>query len=361
MSGTSADALDAVLVDINGSTCEFIEAVDLPLDVETREQILRLAVPGADEIGLIEQIEKAITQLSIEAVKKLCKKANINHDDVTAIGSHGQTVRHIPPTANHNGFTLQVGDPNAIAEACKITTVADFRRRDMFLGGHGAPLVPAFHQSVFGSDIPRAIINIGGVSNITWLGEEVFGFDIGPGNNLMDDWCQQYFNQAFDRDSLIALSGKVNLHLLEQLMQHPYYSLPAPKSTGRETFNLQYVNACIDAAPPHRKEDSLATLNELSAQIIANTVKQLDQSAQSEVYICGGGAMNPLLMKRIATHLEPRLVTSTENLGIAPQGVEGAAFAWLAYRTLNGLTGNLPSVTGACAPCILGGIYPKGT
>lgn len=359
MSGTSADALDGVMMQINHQECRYIDSVSLPIHPNVRARIHELISNGFDEINGIAFIERAITRLSCLAVNQLCEQTGISPSQVKAIGCHGQTVRHVPPSSEP-GFTMQLSNPSAIAETCGITTIADFRRRDIVLGGHGAPLVPAFHHAVFSTERPRAIINIGGVSNVTWLvTSKVTGFDTGPGNNLIDAWCQRHYSQAYDKDGLIAARGKVCDRLLNQLLSHTYFQEPPPKSTGRETFNLSYVDHAIEACETQASsEDIAATLTALTAEHLSYTMRSIDPADSADIFICGGGALNPVIMSHLSRLFSKQSVSTTQTIGLHPLAVEGAAFAWLAYRTLNGLTGNLPQVTGARKACVLGGIYP---
>ena len=352
MSGTSMDGIDAALVAISSQHCKLIDTFDYQLPNTLRQQVADLCVPGDNEIDRLGQADNLLGEHFAAAAQQLM---NSNDVVVTAIGSHGQTIRHRPEL--QQAFTLQIGDANIIAERCNVTTIADFRRRDMAAGGQGAPLTPAFHQFAFASaSHNRAIINIGGMANITPLikGKATQGFDSGPGNVLMDGWVQQKLGQTFDRDGAWAASGKVDKALLERLLCHPYLAIAAPKSTGREAFNSDWLSTqlnCEDAA------DVQATLLEFTAQTIATEITQLDQAIE-EIYICGGGAYNQMLMTRLKNLLSPRKVASTGELGIAPEWVEAAAFAWLGQQTLNNLNGNIPAATGANRACVLGAIYP---
>lgn len=352
MSGTSMDGIDAALVAITQQHCKLIDMLDYQLPDHLRQQIVDLCLPSDNEIDRLGQVDKLLGEQFAAAAQQLIKRNDVT---VTAIGSHGQTIRHRPDL--QQAFTLQIGDANIIAERCKITTVADFRRRDMAAGGQGAPLAPAFHQFAFASTSHnRAIVNIGGMANITPLikGKARQGFDSGPGNVLMDGWIEQKLGQAFDKNGEWAASGTVDKVLLERLLCHPYLTLSPPKSTGREVFNNNWLNTQLNN---EAAADVQATLLEFTARTIATEIAQLNQSID-EVYICGGGAYNPILMKRLTKLLAPRAVASTSELGIAPEWVEAAAFAWLGQQTLNNLSGNIPTATGASRACILGAIYP---
>jgi anhydro-N-acetylmuramic acid kinase len=293
---------------------------------------------------------------------ELISIANISPKMVIAIGSHGQTIRHRPSPSQHP-FTLQIGDPNIIAEKTGITTVADFRRRDMALGGQGAPLVPAFHRAVFSNEkIDRAIVNIGGMANITWLPQsqlesEVIGFDTGPGNVLLDGWIHQHLQQRFDRNGEWAAQGNVNTSLLNLLLTEDFFKQSPPKSTGREKFNLIWLQNRLESFDQMvSPADVQRTLLELTAKTIADSIQELS-TKHKEIFICGGGAFNTLLMNRIQDLLAPNPVNSTSALGIDPQWIEAMAFAWLAHRRMENKSGNICSVTGAKTPGVLGAIY----
>lgn len=362
MSGTSLDGIDAALLDLSGSP-KLLAAHTYPLPSDLRAALLTLCQPGNDEI---ERMGRADRWLGLElgqAVNQLLASAGVAAVSVRAIGSHGQTIRHRPPKSHvdTNAFTLQIGDPTSIVESTGITTIADFRRRDIAAGGQGAPLVPAFHRAVFSSteNHARAIVNIGGIANISGLATDgsVIGFDTGPGNTLLDSWIQRHHYLAFDRDGAWAASGKVIPDLLTKLLSDPYFALAAPKSTGREYFHLDWLDHLLTrstAAP----QDVQATLLELTASSIANGIATLPFAAD-EVFICGGGAYNQQLMTRLDALLQPRRLASTAQLGIEPEWVEAAAFAWLAQQTLNGNPGNEPTATGAKDYRVLGAIYPR--
>ncbi len=362
MSGTSLDGIDALLIDLAGLP-RLIAADTYPLSNTLRSNLLALCRSGNDEI---ERMGIADRQLGLElgaAVNRLLVESRIDPSTVRAVGSHGQTIRHRPTlatTQQHHAFTLQIGDPSSIAEITGITTVADFRRRDIAAGGQGAPLVPAFHRAVFASEgKSSAIVNIGGIANITGLSAqgEVLGFDTGPGNTLLDQWIHRHNGAHYDRDGAWGASGKPLSELLEAMLRDAYFALPAPKSTGREYFNLEWLDHLLAQHPRSQPADVQATLAELTAHTIAAGVASLP-FAVSAVHVCGGGAYNKHLMRRLETLLHPRLLASTAQLGIAPEWVEAAAFAWLAQQTLRGKPGNLPAATGAAGPRILGAIYP---
>ena len=359
MSGTSVDAIDAALVSFDNNNIKLHSALNYPISDELRQQLLTLITPGENELVRMNQLDVKLGRLFSEAVLALLKQTNIPTTQVKAIGSHGQTLRHFPDSETPG--TLQIGDPNIIAETTGITTVADFRRRDIAAGGQGAPLVPAFHQSLLrDKKINRIILNIGGIANITVLEKDfakpVIGFDTGPGNALMDSWIHKHTQQTHDKNGDWAASGSIHQQLLDTLLTDPYFNQPPPKSTGRETFNMQWLDQQLQNFAELSKEEIQTTLTELSAVTIAQaTIKYAPDTEQ--VLVCGGGVHNKYLMKRLAEHLPKQLIQSTQVVGIDPDWVEAMAFAWLAKQTLNGQPGNLPSVTGARHPVVLGGIF----
>ncbi len=357
MSGTSMDAVDAALVSFTQDGVKLTASHSHPIPADIHAPLNELVQHGQFDIHRYGELDIKLGQLFAEAANTLLEQNQISHTEIAAIGSHGQTVFH---AANHRTpFTLQIGDPNVIAEHTNITTVADFRRRDIAAGGQGAPLVPAFHNKVFRSPhTNRIILNIGGIANITVLpadqNQPVFGFDTGPGNTLMDMWAQKHLNAPYDKHGQWASEGNINSALLQQCLSDNYFALPPPKSTGRELFNLPWLNkqVCEDSA-----ENIQATLCELTIESIALAIEQYTAN-RDELYICGGGARNRYLMNRLKTRLENIKIATTDTLGIDPDWVEAAAFAWLAQQTLAQLPGNLPEATGASHPVVLGGIYP---
>ncbi|WIO74505.1 anhydro-N-acetylmuramic acid kinase [Porticoccaceae bacterium LTM1] len=360
MSGTSIDAIDAVLVDFGTPTPRIRHHTELPIPDSVRSEILTLTQPGDDHIDRMGRCDQMLGELFTEAANQLLREAQVASMDIAAIGSHGQTIRHRPPQRGESKpFTLQIGDPNVIAAKTGITTVADFRRRDMALGGQGAPLVPAFHKAAFADQtIDRAILNLGGIANVTWLpaNGNASGFDTGPANVLMDEWCQQNQGQPYDMNGEWAASGTVQLELLKRLLSHPFLSQSTPKSTGREDFNGKWLQRILEAMERRfEPQDIQATLLEFTARSAADAIRQC--GSPTEVYLCGGGALNKQLAARLQALLSPAKVMSTAELGIDPKRVEGVAFAWLAKQTLTRLPGNMPAVTGASEEAILGGIY----
>ncbi|WP_246506297.1 anhydro-N-acetylmuramic acid kinase [Kistimonas asteriae] len=358
MSGTSMDAMDAVLVDLASSFPLQKHQISIPLSETLRKSLLALCQEGPDEITRMAKADIQIAQISAQAVNMLLKEASVPASDIQAIGSHGQTIRHLPEFGN----TLQIGSPSHIAEQTGILTVADFRRRDMAAGGQGAPLVPAFHEAVFQhAEKRRVILNIGGIANISILPTAqhipVSGFDTGPGNALMDYWNQKHQGTRYDLNGNWATSGTVDHALLHDCLSDAYFSRQPPKSTGREHFNAEWLNSLLSKHSALAPADIQATLMELTAKSIAADIQRYAADCQ-ELFVCGGGAYNSALLERIAFHLPDITVSSTRSLGLAAEWVEAVAFAWLARQTIHGLPGNLPSVTNAKGRRILGGIYP---
>lgn len=358
MSGTSMDGVDAVLVQFSQGEATLVERHSQAIPKHTLNGLQRLCLPGSDEITRLGQLDRSVGLLFASAVNALLEKAGISKDQVVAIGSHGQTVRHMPNL--DMGFTLQIGDPNTIAVETGIDVIADFRRKDIALGGQGAPLVPAFHQQMFSKpDTNRIILNIGGISNVTYLpsnSQAVVGFDTGPGNTLIDAWIQQVKHEAYDKDGAWAASGKTDDKLLMYLLSHSYFSMDFPKSTGRELFNQAWLEQQTAAFGHLSEADIQSTLLDVTCHSIAKDVLTL--SADGELFVCGGGAFNRELMSRLHNLLPSYQIDSTASLGMNPQWVEGIAFAWLAMRHNQGLSGNLPAVTGASREAVLGSLFP---
>ncbi len=364
MSGTSADSIDAALVSIgDDGDLDLLAWHEHPYPDDIKAAVRALAVSGADEIKRVMAVDQALGAQFAAAALAVVTQAELKPHQIEAIGSHGQTVRHQPNQAPR--FSLQVGSPAMIAECTGITTVADFRTRDMAAGGQGAPLVPAFHETVFRHDgRNRAIVNVGGIANVTWLPgvpqQPTLGFDTGPGNTLLDAWCRRHTGQHYDHGGAWAASGEVLPALLATLLADAYFGSAAPKSTGFEYFNLAWLeNALTAVTPAPAPQDVQATLAALTTTSIAQSLQALGQV--DEIYVCGGGAHNPVLMTGLRAALAPVSVATTQDLGVPPDAVEACAFAWLAFRTLHRLPGNLPSVTGAAQAVILGAIWPGGT
>lgn len=358
MSGTSLDSLDAVLVEIHPNGIQLLTSHSLPLAEPLRQAIQGLCHSGNHEIEQLAITDLEIARLSAQVVNELLARVQEDPSKIAAIGSHGQTIRHRPG----QGYTLQIGDPSLIAELTGITVVADFRRRDLAAGGQGAPLVPAFHQWLFASQKQhRVVVNIGGISNISILpsaqSEPVTGFDTGPGNLLMDYWCRRHKGTAFDQDGHWAASAEPHAGLLHSLLAEPFFQQPPPKSTGRELFNPQWLQAQLQAFPLVSADEVQATLCQLTARGIAEAIMAYAPGSEA-VFVCGGGAHNTTLMNRLQAELPEKTVATTAVLGLEPGWVEATAFAWLACQTLARRPGNLPDVTGAKGLRVLGGIYP---
>lgn len=361
MSGTSIDAVDCALVDCGGDAIKLLATREAPIPPALRARISAISQPGEDEIEALGRLDRDLGTLFAQASLDLLAEAGYASTDIRAIGSHGQTIRHRPPSAgNATPFTLQIGDPNTIAELTGITTVADFRRRDIAAGGEGAPLAPAFHAAAFAAaDRNRAIVNIGGIANVSLLAGATLssGFDTGPGNTLLDHWINRHQSARYDRHGQWSSEGTVLPALLDALEAHPYLERSGPRSTGKEAFNLDWLDDCLQQMPAQDARDIQATLAEFTAKCIARPIHDWELNVD-EVYVCGGGARNTDLMRRLYQQLSPARLDTTAALGIDPEWVEAAAFAWLAWRSMEGLAGNAPQVTGATGERILGGIYP---
>jgi len=357
MSGTSMDGIDAAVVSFDDHRVELHATVNQEYPEALREDLIKAAnTPVEDPIEDLDRLDIAVGGSFRAAALKALDASGIAASDVTAIGSHGQTVRHQPDA--DSPYSLQIGNPDAIAGGTGIVTVADFRSADIAAGGQGAPLVPPFHEWLFGgADRRRAILNIGGIANLTLLGppgEPVTGFDTGPGNSLLDRWIQLRRNQPFDHDGAWAAEGSVVEPLLGKFLDYSYFAKPPPKSTGFEEFNLDWLTS--HEALEYDAVDVQATLCELTAKTIAADLLQYAPSTE-EVFVCGGGAHNADLLERLARNLPEIHIDSTATVGLDPDWVEAAAFAWLAMRTVNNMTGNLPSVTGASRKVVLGTIH----
>ncbi len=356
MSGTSLDSIDAAVIDLSNQNYQLVDSLDYKIPEDLRQQLISLCLPGDNEIDRMGEADRALGKEFANATKTLLEQSQIDASSIVAIGCHGQTIRHRPQL--ENPFTLQIGDPNTIAYETGITTITDFRRKDMAAGGQGAPLAPAFHQAAFASSQhSRAVINIGGMANITYLGStgDNLGFDTGPGNILMDNWIKKNQQKEYDKQGQWAATGTPSQVLLDQLMTHPYLQQPLPKSTGREDFNLVWLEKIIGSLALSA-EDIQATLLEFTAQTITTEIKKLPTQV-NEIYICGGGAHNTQLMLRLETLVHPKLLANTAQLGIPAQWVEAAAFAWLAKQTTERKHANLVNATGAKETVILGAVY----
>ncbi len=359
MSGTSFDGIDAVLIDFSGSTAKTLGNTSLAMPEAIQAALHEISQTHASHsLTNLYTLDSELGELYSNAVQQLLEKTNTKAADVAAIGCHGQTIRHFPNATP--AFTVQIGDPNIIAAKTGITTVADFRRRDLAHGGQGAPFAPVFHQAFMQSpDENRAVLNIGGFANITLLPKTgtATGLDTGPGNVLMDAWMKMQQNKAYDDKGLYAASGTVNKNLLARLLQHPFFAQQPPKSTGRDDFNLDWLQSILEQCKEDIKpEDVQATLSELTAFTVAEAI-QAQQSDTETLFICGGGASNDDLLARIQKQLAHVTVKTTEALGLHPQQTEAALMAWLAKQTIERKPVDLRNITGSQQASILGGVY----
>ncbi|MFC0141851.1 anhydro-N-acetylmuramic acid kinase [Erwinia mallotivora] len=357
MSGTSLDGVDVVLAAIDQQIVAQRASYCHPIPPAVRQDILAICQGQSLTLSQLGQLDTRLGRLFADAVNHLLQREGLEKEDITAIGCHGQTVWHEPLGEAPN--TLQIGDNNQIAAATGITVVGDFRRRDMALGGQGAPLVPAFHQAVLmHPQERRMVLNIGGIANLSLLipGRPVGGYDTGPGNMLLDAWIFQHQGKNYDGDGRWGASGTVNDALLQQMLGDPWFARPAPKSTGREYFNPAWIEKQLADFPGLAPQDIQATLLELTAMTVTRQVTSA--GGCERLLVCGGGRRNPLLMARLSALLPGTEVAPTDSVGISSDDMEGLAFAWLAYRTLSGEPGNMPSVTGARESSVLGAIWP---
>lgn len=364
MSGTSLDGVDGVLVDFAEGT-QVLWHASRGVDAALRAELLALNAPdGRDELHRAALAANALARSYAEVVRELLQATGMAPAQIAAIGAHGQTVRHRPQMFDGTGYTLQLNSPALLAELSGVAVVADLRSRDVAAGGQGAPLVPAFHQGVFGRPGETVLVlNIGGIANLSVLAGDgtVLGFDCGPGNALMDGWCQAHTGQPYDDGGQWAATGQVLPALLDRLLAEPFLQQPPPKSTGRDLFHADWLAGHLSASATSpadaRPADVQATLTEFTARACAGAVQRFGRGG-GELLVCGGGAFNTQLMQRIAALLPGVAVDTTAARGLPPQQVEAAAFAWLARQALLGLPGNLPAVTGARGPRILGAIHP---
>lgn len=362
MSGTSLDGVDGVLVAFDDEKLSVLAYSTAPFSQELTQELMALNSPGDNELHRSALAANALVRVYAQVVEDLLKQTGVARGKVTAIGAHGQTVRHQPQAFDGTGYTLQLNNPSLLAELVGIDVVADFRSRDVAAGGQGAPLVPAFHQALFGhAGSTIATLNIGGISNITVLGpllaDDVLGFDCGPGNALMDAWCLKHLGQAYDAGGAWAATGRVHPDLLATLLKEPYFGQDAPKSTGRDLFNLTWLTQHLNDFANVSPVDVQATLTELTASSCADCVSCY--AADSKLLIvCGGGAFNTHLMQGLQAHLPWLEVCTSQGKGLPPLQVEAAAFAWLARKTTRGETSSLQKVTGAKGARILGLICP---
>lgn len=364
MSGTSLDALDAVICRFDDGKPTIIATHSSPFEPQLRTLLLQLCTPNGvlslatgefahcSELDFWGLANRLYAEFASTVVNDLLKKSGLTADDITAIGCHGQTVRHRPEL----GFSLQLLDPNILAERTQISVVSDFRRRDMAVGGQGAPLVPAFHQAIFGQTDGVVILNLGGIANITVLGTHAIGYDTGVANLLMDAWITRHLGMPYDKNGDWAKQGAVNYLLLDTLMQHEFLHRPAPKSTGREAFNLAWLDGILTQFNIHA-QDVQATLCEFTAQSVAQEVQKYTRPSDTDsncLFVCGGGAYNSHLLHRLTCLLPKWQIDTTEAVGILPTWVEAVAFAWLAHQTLHMHPSNLPAATGAKKAVVLG-------
>lgn len=365
MTGTSMDGVDLVAASFD--PLHVHATLTVPFAPELRDELMALTLPDINEIDRMGKADIALAKMIGHGINALIEKNNLDRSQIRAIGSHGQTIRHRP----EHGFTLQIGDPHLITEITQIPVISDFRRRDMAAGGQGAPLVPAFHQALFQHpDIHRVILNLGGIANVSMLPagqpDKVYGFDTGPANILMDAWCHRYTGQPYDENGDWAAYGQPIRSLLERLGAHEYFSKEPPKSTGREDFNLEWLDEQLSdwrndldyEELEDTPENIQATLMKLTTRAIKKAIYRCDLMDTGEVYVCGGGAYNSHLLEQLRWRLRKHhwTVQTTEVLGLSPTWVEATAFAWLAMRFVQGQAGNLPAVTGAKGDRILGSI-----
>jgi anhydro-N-acetylmuramic acid kinase len=357
MSGTSVDGVDAVLADFAVSPFRSIAAAHIALPESLRAELNALQRSGADEINRAALAANALMDCCAAAVRAVLAQARLAPRSIAAIGVHGQTIRHRPDL----GYTTQLANPARLAEAAEITVVADFRSRDVAAGGQGAPLVPALHAALFAAaDRHRVIVNLGGIANVTCLSPRapVRGFDTGPGNTLLDAWCERHTGARFDRDGAWGETGGVIAELLGALKADAYFALVPPKSTGRDRFHIAWLEQQLaKLQTPARPVDVQRTLLAFTGQTIAEAIAAHCGEA-TEIFACGGGANNAALMRELEAALGARRLATTATLGVPVNQVEALAFAWLARETLARRAGNVPEVTGARGPRVLGAVYP---
>lgn len=359
MSGTSLDGVDGVLADFSGAQPRVLAHHAMPFAPALKQELLALNNPSDNELHRAALAANGLVRVYAQTVQALLTDTKTSASDVCAIGAHGQTVRHQPGAFDGTGYTLQLNNPALLAELTGIDVVADFRSRDVAAGGQGAPLVPVFHQGIFGQ-INRAVgvLNIGGIANLSVLhaNGDALGFDCGPGNALLNHWCQAHTGKAFDNDGAWGASGSVIEPLLQAMLAEPFLHKTPPKSTGRDLFHPTWLAHQLSSFAHANAADVQATLTEFTARACVNDVLRHAADA-SELIVCGGGALNGLLMQRLQAGLPDARVLSSAERGMPPLQVEAAAFAWLARQTVLGLPGNLPKVTGAQGARILGGIF----
>ncbi len=366
MSGTSLDGVDGALMDFHDGDHSLLAHACLPFPDALRAEFLALNGVGSNELDRAARAANSLARLYAQVVDALLARGRVAAKSIRAIGAHGQTVRHCPPdgaNAGPDGYSVQLNNPALLAELTCIDVVADFRSRDVAAGGQGAPLVPPFHRAVFGRPGQSLLVlNLGGISNLSVAGpspqDALLGFDCGPGNALLDLWCQLHRGAPYDADGAWGASGRVDATLLHQLLQEPYFARPAPKSTGRDLFHAAWLDQALQASAALAPADVQATLTELTARVCADGARRYSGATGGELIVCGGGALNGYLMGRLQALLPGLRVVSSQAHGLHPLHVECAAFAWLASRTLARQTGSDPKVTGAKGAPVLGAIYP---
>tara|TARA_B110000305_G_scaffold92353_1_gene104205 strand:- start:2802 stop:3926 length:1125 start_codon:yes stop_codon:yes gene_type:complete len=363
MSGTSMDAIDCALVDFSNSKPYQLDFINTEIPHDLREKLLHLCEDHDSQIPLLGEADVEFARQLALSVEHILELNGLKPSQIAAIGSHGQTIRHQPQQdTSATPFTLQIGDPNTIAELTGITTVSDFRRRDLAAGGQGAPIVPAFHREIFSTaEQNRIIVNIGGMSNITLLGKigTISGYDTGPGNVLMDIWIQEHQGHPYDKAGKWAESGKVDDALLALMLEEPYFGLPSPKSTGRELFNKRWLEGKLaELKQQPSPQDIQASLLALTVQTISNAI--LNQWQEGEIIVCGGGASNHFLMKSLIRTLPEFDLMPSSALGVMEDSMEAVAFAWLALQTLLQRPVDFTQITGSAHPVIAGGVYYGG-
>jgi anhydro-N-acetylmuramic acid kinase len=360
MSGTSLDGVDGVLADFSQGKSLVIGHASRPFPTELRSELLALNRSGEGELHRAALAGNALVRVYAQVVRDLLEASGTPASAVTAIGAHGQTVRHRPQEFDGTGYTLQLNQPALLAELAGIDVAADFRSRDVAAGGQGAPLAPFFHQSLFGqADMTVGVLNIGGISNLTLLRPDgsMLGFDCGPGNALMDGWCQQHLGQAYDDEGRWAASGTVLQPLLQRMLAEPYFGKPPPKSTGRDLFNRPWLDGHLAGFSTASPQDVQATLTELTARACSGEVLRHEPGLK-RLIVCGGGALNTQLMARLQALLPGAGIACSERFGLPPLQVEATAFAWLARKTVRREKLELESTTGARGARVLGCIYP---
>lgn len=354
MSGTSVDGVDAALVDIQSDSTTLLGAITYKLPESLRSRLLQLNSQPLIKLSDISELDHLVARSFINASNELIQRCGADTNKIIAIGSHGQTIFHSPDT--NPATTMQIGDNSLIATSLGIDTIGDFRRADMAAGGQGAPLMPAFHKAMFNTDKQRFVLNLGGIANITVLGKDsVTGFDTGPANTLLDAWIYKHQAKPCDCNGAWGRSGEINTDLLGTLLTDVFFAQQPPKSTGADYFNLAWLE---NKLPDNIEASSVqATLTELTACSVAQSIKNYSHEASAEVLVCGGGAHNRYLIERLEHHMPHHTIKPTSAYGVDADSIEAMGFAWLAYRHIKRLAGNLPSVTGAKYPVVLGGLF----